>query len=163
MEGLVDGCVRLAQCMATWPMRSRPSGLGAKFQLTTRNFAHAVGITLELGSEHVSWVWALCVRFGAQFYCRFWEKLQRRIFFSFFGQTSCRKSLDRGFWIFWSHWSHLFFILSIVLALFEHIMKMSHWKLDQEMQRKRGVKSFIILLCYVLILMAVYDCFCCSF
>jgi hypothetical protein len=42
-------------------------------------------------------------------------------------------------------------------------MKMIHWKLDQEMYPKRGVNSFIILLCYVLVLMVVYDCLCGSF
>jgi hypothetical protein len=38
------------------------------------------------------------VCFGEQVQQAMREKLLRRVFFSFFGKTKCRKSPDRGFW-----------------------------------------------------------------
>ena len=56
---------------------------------------------------------------------------------SFFDRLRCQKSPDRGFGMLGSHWSSRFVSLSIVrhvfLTLFEQLIIMIHWKLDQEM------------------------------
>jgi len=139
-QQLVDGCYNFARCLATWGA-TRPLPPPRKVPVT-----NDVIVCPKLWNECGYWVLAWKplrvgfhfdrVRFGEQVQQAIGEKLPGSVFSPFFGQTRCKKSPYMGFSTFCSHWIHLFFFLSIVKNLFvhfDHLMKMIHWKMDQEM------------------------------